>query len=78
MAVLTCVADHTAVPSVMRLLATPRYGLGSEDLHKLADAADNLSRQRQYDGLVAAGLATGREDRAGRDALIRARGTTCP
>lgn len=72
MAVLTCVADHAAVPSVMRLLATPRYGLGSADLRALARAAGDLNARRQYDGLVAAGLATGSEDEAGRTALLRA------
>lgn len=78
LAVLTCVADHTAVPSVMRLLATPRYGLGSSDLRALARAADDLNARRQYDGLVAAGLATGREDEAGRATLVRAHRDSLP
>ncbi len=72
MAVLTCVADHTAVPSLMRLLATPRYGLGSDDLRALARAADRFNGQRQYAGLVAAGLATGGETEEERAALLRA------
>lgn len=78
MAVLTCVSDHTAVPSLMRLLATPRYGLTSTDLQALAGAARTLNEQKQYASLVAAGLATGSEDEAQRAALLRAHRDSLP
>lgn len=71
MAVLTCVSDHSAVPSLMRLLATPRYGFESSDLQALSHAAQQLNEQKQYISLVTAGLATGQEDDAQRAALIR-------
>ena len=71
LAVLGCVTDRTDVPSLMRLLATPRYGLDSADLRALSQAAEKLNRQKQYDALVAAGLATGKESDADRAALVR-------
>lgn len=56
MALLHVVADHTDTGSLMRLLATPRFGLGSQDLSALASLADRLDTQYRYRSLVEAGL----------------------
>lgn len=56
LALLRVVADHTDSDSLMRLLATPRFGLGSQELTVLADLANRLDAQYRYRALVQAGL----------------------
>ncbi|MBT1161531.1 MULTISPECIES: ATP-dependent DNA helicase [Bifidobacterium] len=56
MALLHAVADHTDAGAMMRLLATPRFGLGAEDLTALASLADRLDTQYRYRALIEAGL----------------------
>lgn len=54
--VLRVVADHADSQALMRLLATPRFGLGARDLRRLARLAERLNTQYRYRALVQAGL----------------------
>lgn len=55
-ALLHAAADHTDSASLMRLLATPRFGLGSESLTRLAGMAEDLDSQCRYRALVESGI----------------------
>ena len=55
-ALLHAAADHTDSASLMRLLATPRFGLGSESLTRLAGMAADLDSQCRYRALVESGI----------------------
>ena len=55
-ALLHAAADHTDSASLMRLLATPRFGLGSEPLTRLAGMAEDLDSQCRYRALVESGI----------------------
>lgn len=55
-ALLHATADHTDSASLMRLLATPRFGLGSESLTRLAGMAEDLDSQCRYRALVESGI----------------------
>ena len=55
-ALLRAAADHTDSASLMRLLATPRFGLGSESLTRLAGMAEDLDSQCRYRALVESGI----------------------
>lgn len=55
-ALLHAAADHTDSASLMRLLATPRFGLGSESLTRLAGMAEDLDNQCRYRALVESGI----------------------
>ncbi|MCH9275292.1 UvrD-helicase domain-containing protein [Bifidobacterium amazonense] len=57
LALLHAAADHTDTNALMRLLATPRYGLEADDLAVLARLAERLDTQARYRSLVEAGLA---------------------
>ncbi|KAB8287783.1 ATP-dependent DNA helicase [Bifidobacterium ramosum] len=59
LALLHAVADHTDTNALMRLLATPRFGLRGADLAALADLADRLDTQYRYRALVEAGVIEG-------------------
>ncbi|WP_033493095.1 ATP-dependent helicase [Bifidobacterium biavatii] len=56
LALLHAVADHTDTNALMRLLATPRYGLSADGLTALARLAERLDTQARYRALVEAGL----------------------
>ena len=57
LALLRVAADHTDSGSLMRLLATPRYGMSSADLSALAHIAESLNTEQRFAVLVEAGLA---------------------
>ncbi|PLS27473.1 ATP-dependent DNA helicase [Bifidobacterium parmae] len=68
LALLHVASDHTDSGSLMRLLATPRFGLDAATLAELAALADAANTEVRYQALVAAGLAPAdapRRDRAG-------------
>lgn len=56
LALLHVAADHTDSASLMRLLATPRFGLDADALARLAELAERLNVESQYRALAAAGL----------------------
>ncbi|NMN00525.1 UvrD/REP helicase [Bifidobacterium sp. DSM 109958] len=57
LALLHVAGDHTDAKSLMRLLATPRYAMGAEDLAALAGMAEDLNVEYRFRALVQAGLA---------------------
>ncbi|KAB8292639.1 ATP-dependent helicase [Bifidobacterium avesanii] len=57
LALLHAAGDHTDAAPLMRLLATPRYGLSAADLAALADLAERLNVEYRYRALAEAGLA---------------------
>ncbi|WEV67078.1 UvrD-helicase domain-containing protein [Bifidobacterium sp. ESL0769] len=56
LALLHVVADHADSGALMRLLATPRFGLGSSDLSALAKLASRRNDEYRFRALVEAGL----------------------
>lgn len=80
LALLHVASDHTDSGSLMRLLATPRFGLDAATLTALAALAEASNTEVRYQALVAAGVAPAdapRRDRAGivrehRDAVANA------
>ncbi|PWG59100.1 ATP-dependent DNA helicase [Bifidobacterium catulorum] len=58
MALLHAVADHTDTAALMRLMATPRFGIGADDLKAVAALADRRNLEYRYRALVEAGLAS--------------------
>lgn len=56
LALLHVVADHTDSGALMRLLATPRFGLGSSDLEALAKLASRRNDEYRFRALAASGL----------------------
>ncbi|WEV58681.1 UvrD-helicase domain-containing protein [Bifidobacterium sp. ESL0728] len=56
LALLHVVADHTDSGALMRLLATPRFGLGSSDLSALARLASRRNDEYRFRALAGAGL----------------------
>ncbi|MBW3094329.1 ATP-dependent helicase [Bifidobacterium sp. 64T4] len=70
-ALLRVACDHSDSKSLMRLLATPRFGLGSKTLTALAGIANGLNLETQYRALAAAGLVPIDEPRENWDALVR-------
>ena len=69
-ALLHVVCDHTDSGALMRLLATPRFALGADDLQALAGIAERLNTAQRYRALVAAGIVE--EEKEPSDADIRA------
>ncbi|PJM73554.1 ATP-dependent DNA helicase [Bifidobacterium primatium] len=63
LALLHAVADHTDTGALMRLMATPRFGLSADDLKAVAAMADQRNLEYRYRALVEAGLASGDEPR---------------
>ncbi|KAA8828842.1 ATP-dependent helicase [Bifidobacterium tissieri] len=63
LALLHAVADHTDTGALMRLMATPRFAIGADDLKIAAKLADNANLEYRYRALVTAGFATGDEPR---------------
>ncbi|WEV46397.1 UvrD-helicase domain-containing protein [Bifidobacterium sp. ESL0690] len=56
LALLHVVADHADSGALMRLLATPRFGLGSNDLSALAKLASRRNDEYRFRALAEAGL----------------------
>lgn len=56
LALMHVVADRSDAASLMRLLATPRFGLGAADLRALARLADERNIDYRYRALVEAGV----------------------
>ena len=61
-ALLHVICDHTDSGSLMRLLATPRFGVGAADLQALAAIAENVNTAHRYRALIAAGIIPGKTD----------------
>lgn len=78
LAVLESVVDPGDSRTVMRLLASPRYGLTASDLAALSSLATRINEEQWYQQLVVAGIATGTEDAAQRAALVRANRDSLP
>lgn len=72
LALMHVVADRSDASSLMRLLATPRFGLGAADLRALARLADERNVDYRYRALVEAGV-VGRDnaDAATRRRVVR-------
>lgn len=68
---LRVACDHSDSASLMRLLATPRFGLGSEALSALAGIASTLNLEAQYRALATAGIIPPDAPRGQWDALVR-------
>ncbi len=62
LALLHVICDHTDSKSLMRLLATPRFGVKADDLRALADVAERENTAQRYRALVAAGIIAERSD----------------
>lgn len=71
LALLHVICDHTDSKSLMRLLATPRFGVGADDLQALAGIAEQVNTAQRYRALVAAGIIPQRSDKTN-DSEIRA------
>lgn len=71
LALLAVVADHADSLSLMRLLATPRFGIGADDLERLAKLAARENETYQFQMLVQAGLADPDAGDAERRAAIK-------
>ena len=71
LALLHVICDHTDSKSLMRLLATPRFGIEADDLQALADIAECVNAEQRYRALVAAGIIPEQSDKAD-DCEIRA------
>ena len=68
LALLHVASDHTDSASLMRLLATPRFGLDTGTLSALATLADADNTEARYQALAAAGIVPAdapRRERAG-------------
>ena len=71
LALLHVVADHTDTGALMRLLATPRFGLSSDDLTALACAAEAQNMEQRFRALVQAGVAPADTPRSQWGAVVR-------
>lgn len=56
LSLLHVIADHTDANALMRLLATPRFGLGAKPLTRLASMAEDLDARYRYRALVQTGI----------------------
>ncbi|RBP98644.1 ATP-dependent DNA helicase [Bifidobacterium aemilianum] len=71
LALLHLLADHTDSAHLMRLLATPRFGLGAEDLAALARLADRQNTRYRFRALAEAGLVPADAPQSQWSALIK-------
>lgn len=71
LALLHVAADHTDGASLMRLLATPRFGLSNADLSCLSAMAEAANVEARFHALVEAGLADAETPRAQWAGLVR-------
>ena len=80
LALLHVVCDHTDSAALMRLLATPRFGLSADDLQALAGIAERLNTAQRYRALVSAGIVEADANPSDADirATVRATATKCP
>ncbi len=72
LALLYVICDHTDSKSLMRLLATPRFGVKADDLQALADIAERVNAAQRYRALVTAGIIPEQSGKAMDDSEIRA------
>lgn len=72
LALLHIICDHTDSKSLMRLLATPRFGIEADDLQALADIAERVNAAQRYRALVTAGIIPERSGKTMDDCEIRA------
>ncbi|RSX58102.1 ATP-dependent DNA helicase [Bifidobacterium samirii] len=56
LALLRAVVDHTDPEPLLRLLATPRYGLGSEELRRLSRLTERADAEGRLRALIEAGI----------------------
>lgn len=71
LALLSAVADHTNTSALMRLLATPRFALSTDDLEALANAATDENVEYVFNALAQAGLVDSKAPRASWAKLVR-------
>ncbi len=71
LALLSAVADHTNTSVLMRLLATPRFALSTDDLEALANAATDENVEYVFNALTQAGLVDSKAPRASWAKLVR-------
>lgn len=71
LALLSAVADHTNTSALMRLLATPRFALSTDDLEALANAATDENVEYVFNALAQAGLVDSNAPRASWAKLVR-------
>lgn len=70
LSLLRAISDHTDSKDMMTILATPRFGLGTEELTLLSTLATRLNMEAQFRTLVAAGIADANTPRAQWDAIV--------
>lgn len=78
---LSACADHTDVVSLQSLLMSPRMNISMDDMHALANLAETINADRQYQALADAGIidANPRATAADRrKAVAQARSTVQP
>lgn len=71
LALLHVASDHTDSASLMRLLATPRFGLDTGTLSSLATLADADNTEARYQALAAAGIVPAGAPRGERAGLVK-------
>ncbi|MBT1182178.1 UvrD-helicase domain-containing protein [Bifidobacterium sp. CP2] len=71
LALLRVVSDHTDTNSLMRLLATPRFGLDAQALSTLASLADADNTESRYRALAVAGVVPADAPRSQWASLVR-------
>ncbi|WP_055426876.1 ATP-dependent DNA helicase [Bifidobacterium aesculapii] len=71
LALLHVASDHTDSASLMRLLATPRFGLDAGALSALAALADADNTEARYQALAAAGVVPADAPRRERAGLVK-------
>lgn len=71
LALLRVICDHTDSRSLMRLLASARFGMNPADLSALASLAEAINADSQYRALLQAGLVPETEEGEARSDLVR-------
>lgn len=70
LALLHVIVDSTDTAALMRLLATPRFGIGAAGLRALASIADDENTAYQFRSLVQAGLVSADTPRSQRRTVV--------
>lgn len=71
LALLSVVADHTNTQALMRLLATPRFALNTDDLAAIANIATSKNIEYVFRALVQAGLVNAETPRSKWSQVVR-------
>lgn len=71
LALLSVVADHTNTQALMRLLATPRFALNTDDLAAIANIATSKNIEYVFRALVQAGLVDAETPRSKWSQVVR-------